>query len=101
LDAPSIGRLHTLSEERAFIVTGRDSVPVAISAVAAISVAAAVSIAIAVAVYVAAHDDGGTSFVEASSVEATTSLMEATAPGVSALSRSRVCARCSEGGEDE
>lgn len=38
-DAPSIGRLHALAEERARIVTGRDSVPVGRSAVVPVSVA--------------------------------------------------------------
>jgi hypothetical protein len=82
-------------------VTGRDSVPVAISIVVTICVVAAISIAVAVsiAVYVAAHDDGGILFVEASSVEsATTSTMEATALEICALSRTRDCARCGEGG---
>jgi hypothetical protein len=88
LNAPSIGRHHTLPEERALIVTGRDSVPVASS----------IARSIVVGVSVAAHDDGGASFVEASSVEAATSIMEATTPETSAFSRSRVCAGYSEGG---
>jgi hypothetical protein len=94
LNAPSIGRHHTLPEERALIMTGRDSVPVA-SSIAwyiARSIGSSIASSIVVAVFVAAHDDGWGSFVEASSVEATTSIMEATAPETSAFSRSRVCA---------
>jgi hypothetical protein len=92
LNAPSIGRHHTLPEERAPIVTGRDSVPVASS------IASSITGPIVVGVSVAAHDDGGASFVEASSVEATTSIMEATALEISAFSQSRICAGYSEGG---
>ena len=73
-------------------MTGRDSVPVASS------IASSITSSIVVGVSVAAHDDGGASFVEASSVEATTSIMEATAPEASIFSRSRVCAGYSEGG---
>jgi hypothetical protein len=71
-------------------VIGRDSVPVAISIVVAVSVAA--------------HEpvSTDTSSLEASSVEAAAmepaTTMEATALETSVLSRSRVCAGCSEGG---
>jgi hypothetical protein len=104
LNAPSIGRHHTLPEERTPIVTGRNSVPVAISIARSIVVGVSVVAHGPVAAHVAAHDDGGASFVEASSVEATTPIMEAIAPESPALSRSRVlsrgrvCAGRSEGG---
>jgi hypothetical protein len=96
LNAPSFGRHHTLAEERAFIVTGRDSVPVAISITRSIVVGVSIVAHGPVAAHVAAHDDGGASFVEASTVEAvamevaTASTIEAAAPDPAALSRSRV-----------
>jgi hypothetical protein len=65
-------------------VTGRNSVPVASS------IAISIAISIVAGVSVTAHDDGGASFVDASSVEATTSIMEAVAPETPALSQSRV-----------
>ena len=104
LNAPSFGRHHTLAEERAPIVTGRDSVPVASSIARSIVVGVSVAAHGPVAAHEAAHDDGGASFVEALSVEAaameaaTTSIMETTAPEASIFSRSRVCAGYSEGG---
>jgi hypothetical protein len=85
-NSPSIARHHTLAEERALIVTGRDSVPVAIS--------------IAVAVPVAASGPGSTEALSALSwvaaarevtarEVATASTTEAVAPE-SPLRRSRV-----------
>jgi hypothetical protein len=86
LNAPSIRRHHTLAEERALIVTGRDSVPIAISIVVAVSVAA--------------HEPTDDSFMNASSVDAAAiavAATETTALETFALSRSRVCDGCSEG----
>jgi hypothetical protein len=96
---PSIGRQHTLTEERTPIVTGRDSVPVARSIGVAVSIAVAGSIG--VVVFKAAHDDP-VSFVEAAAIEAAaTSTMVAIAPETSVFSRSPVYAGCSEGGQDK
>ena len=83
-NSPSIARHHTLAEERALIVTGRDSVPVAIS----------------IAVAVAASEPGSTEALSALSGEATArevaalevataSTIEAVAPE-NPLRRSRV-----------
>ena len=71
-------------------MTGGDSVPVAKS------IARSIVVGVSVVAHgpVAAHDDGGASFVEASTVEAavmeaaTASTMEATALEISVLSRS-------------
>jgi hypothetical protein len=96
-NAPSITRHHTLAEERALIVTRRDSVPVGKSTV--------------VIVPVAVHQPVSTeaSSVGSSSVEAapmgvaameaaTTSPIEAVALEAGAMGRRQVCTDCSEGG---
>jgi len=75
LNAPSIGRHHTLSEERALIVTGRDSVPVASSI--------ARSIVVGVSVAALEHVSTDNPSVEASSVEA--AAMEAATASISSM----------------
>jgi hypothetical protein len=91
-NAPSIARHHTLAKEGALIVTGGDSVPVAISIVVAISVNALELVS-------TDNPPLRASSMETTAMEAATaSLMEVTPFETSILSRSQVCAGCSEGG---
>src|SRR5215472_16367956 len=89
LNAPSIGGHHTLAEEGALVVTGRDSVPVAISFVAVSSISVACPISVAAPVSVAAS-------VSVAAHKPAVSTIEATAPEI--LSLSQVCFGYSEGG---
>jgi hypothetical protein len=99
--APSITRHHALAEERALIVTRRDSVPVRKSTV----------VIVPIAVY--EREATKTSSVESSSMEAaavdaasagvaavqaaTTSAIDSVALETGVLGRRRVCTECSEG----
>ena len=95
-NAPSITRHYTLAEERALIVTRRDSVPVGTTVVI-----------VPVAVHEPVSNEAssvGSSSVEAAPMgvaameAATTSAIEAVALEAGALGRRQVCTDCSEGG---